>query len=255
MATKPTCHECAYSYLEPGRWLMGVGFGWPSRPVCANHPESIGQMRPTPASEVCCNYRARPATPEGQVKQIPLDGGAYAYVDAADHEWLSQWAWHLHGGYAARNEKGKRVYMHRQIMEPPPGMVVDHTNGNKADNTRANLNVCTQQENLVNRSKRNGASSRFRGVNYNKDSGKWRARITFEGGRLYLGEFAEEVEAARAYDRKAAELFGELARLNFPEEWPAERRQESKRDHVLITPTGEASGMKKAPERGHRVVD
>jgi hypothetical protein len=226
MAAKPTCHDCAYSYFEPGRWMMSMGFGWPSRPVCANHPESIGRMRPTLAGGVCRNYRPKATTPQGQVRQIPLGDGMYAYVDAGDYEWLSQWAWHLHGGYAVRNENGKRIYMHRQIMQPPQGMVVDHTNGNKVDNTRANLNVCTQQENLHNRSKRNGSSSRFRGVNYSRNSRKWIARITFEGRRLFLGYFIEEVEAARAYDRKAVELFGEFARLNFPEEWPAQRRQE-----------------------------
>ena len=96
---------------------------------------------------------------------ISLGDGYYAYVDAADHEWLSRYKWHMQGGYAVRNEKGKRIYMHRAIMQPPEGMVVDHTNGNKVDNTRANLCVCTQQENLHNRSKRNGASSRFRDVN------------------------------------------------------------------------------------------
>jgi hypothetical protein len=225
MAKTPTCHECAYSYLDRGQWLMALGSGWPSRPACANHPDSIGRMRPVPRGEVCRNFRAKAAVPGGEVRQIPLGEGFYAYVDAADYEWLSRWAWHLHAGYAVRSEKGKRVYMHRQIMQPPKGMVVDHTNGNKADNTRGNLCVCTQQENTHNRSKRNRASSRFRGVNYNRRSRKWHARITFEAERLHLGYFTEEVEAARAYDRKAVELFGQDAKLNFPEEWPARKRR------------------------------
>ncbi len=178
-------------------------------------------MRPTPGGAACRNYRPKAPTPQGAVKQIPLGEGVYAYVDAGDYEWLSQWAWHLHGGYAVRHENGKRIYMHREIMQPPDGMVVDHANRNKVDNTRANLNVCTQQENTLHRSKRNGASSRFRGVSYNGNSGKWVARITFEGRRLFLGYFTEEVEAARAHDRKAAELMGASAPRNLPAEWPA----------------------------------
>jgi len=105
-------------------------------------------------------------------------------------------------------------------------MVVDHKSHNKLDNTRDSLLVCTQQENCFNRSKRNGSCSRFHGVTYSKSMRKWVARITFQGRRFHLGGFVKEVEAARAYDRAAVEFFGESARLNFPEEWPPERRAE-----------------------------
>jgi len=226
MAQIPTCHNCAYAYFDRCRWLVTVGIGWPSRPVCANHPGSFGRMHPTPVGGVCRNYRPTAPTPEGEVKQIPLGDGIYAYVDAADYEWLSQWTWHLNTGYAVRYEKGKLIYMHREIMQPPKGKIVDHKNRNKLDNTRDNLRVCTPRENACNRDKRRGTSSRFRGVCYSKRYGKWYAAIKSEGKCIYLGYFTEEVEAARAYDRKAVELFGEIVRLNFPEEWPAQRRQE-----------------------------
>ncbi len=226
MVQVPTCHNCAYAYFDRCQWLVTVGIGWPSRPVCANHPDSLGRLRPTPAGEVCRNYRPRPARPEGEVKQIPLGEGIYTYVDAGDYEWLSQWAWHLHNGYAARREKGKLIFMHREIAQPSKGMVVDHENRNKLDNTRDNLRVCTPQENGRNKGKRHDASSRFVGVSYCKDGGKWRSKIWFEGRNVAIGHFTDEVEAARAYDRKAVELLGEAARLNFPEEWPAQRREE-----------------------------
>ncbi len=221
-----TCHNCAYSYFDRGRWLATVGVGWPTRPVCANQPDSLGRLRPTPAGGVCRNYRPKLATPEGEVRQIPLGDGFYTYVDATDYEWLSQWTWHLRNGYAARYEGRKLIFMHREIMQPPKGMVVDHKNRNKLDNTRANLWVCTPRENARNRRKRRGAASRFRGVCHSRPCGKWTVAIWFEGKLLHVGSFAEEVEAARAYDRKAVELFGEKARVNFPEEWPAERIQE-----------------------------
>jgi hypothetical protein len=226
MPKAENCFNCVYSQWDRNQAAWNLAHCVSTRPLCANHPESLGRSRPTPLGGVCRNYRRRPAEPGRDAKQIPLGDGFYAYVDAADYEWLSQWAWHLHGGYAVRHEGGKRIYMHRAIMQPPEGMVVDHTNRNTMDNTRESLLVCTQHENLINRSKRNGASSRYRGVSYNKRLGKWGARILFEGTRLWLGWFVEEVEAARAYDRKAVELFGEFARLNFPEEWPPERRTE-----------------------------
>jgi hypothetical protein len=176
----------------------------------------------------CRNYQPKPAEPQGDIRWIPLGDGRYAYVDAADYEWLRQWTWHAYpDGYAARNENGKKILMHRQIMQPPKGMVVDHIDANRANNCRFNLRVCTRQENMHNKRKHSGSSSQFKGVGYLKRRRKWYARIWCMGERISLGNFDEEAEAARAYDRKAAELFGEYARLNFPEEWPPQRRTQA----------------------------
>jgi hypothetical protein len=116
--------------------------------------------------------------------------------------------------------------MHRQIMQPPKGMLVDHADGNKANNCRLNLRICTRQENQRNTAKHGGTTSRFKGVSFDRRLRKWGAAIQAGGKRIWLGYFTDEAEAARAYDRAAVELFGEFARLNFPEEWPASRRAE-----------------------------
>jgi hypothetical protein len=200
--------------------------GFPCGPLCANHPDTPGQLRRVPSGGVCRNYRPKPAATEGDIKRIPVGEGQYALVDAADHDWLKQYTWHLHDGYAARRENGRRIYIHREIMEPPEGMLVDHADRNKLDNCRSNLRVCTRQENMCNRGKRTGASSRFKGVGYAKENHKWLAKIWGEGQRIWLGYFADEIEAARAYDRKAVELFGEFAWLNLPEEWSPEQRRQ-----------------------------
>jgi hypothetical protein len=105
-------------------------------------------------------------------------------------------------------------------------MTVDHANHNKLDNTRENLRVCTRQQNSHNNRKHAGSSSRFKGVGYNREKEKWFAKAYIEGERIWLGYHDEEVAAAKAYDAKAVELFGEFAHLNFPEDWPPERRRE-----------------------------
>jgi hypothetical protein len=63
---------------------------------------------------------------------------------------------------------------------------------------------------------RTDGKSRFVGVFPNRD--RWQAAITCKGKKFHVGFFDDEVEAARARDRKAIELFGQFARLNFPEE-------------------------------------
>ena len=238
------CHNCIYSYWDRDHTVQCVSLGVMNWPACANHTESLGRMQRVPDHGMCANYRPRLATPEGQVKQIPLGDGFYAYVDAADYEWLSQWTCSLHGGYAGRMEKRKVILMHRQIMRPPEGMVVDHQNRNKLDNTRANLRVCTHAENARNRGKPRDASSRFIGVGYDKYSGKYYARLYHEGTSLFVGYYTDEIEAAREHDHKAVEMFGEFAQVNFPEEWPAERRAEVYARRDAVNKDGKKGGRK-----------
>jgi hypothetical protein len=220
-----TCHNCVFSCGDPGLWLRSAHAGEPLVPRCANHPQWPSQLHEV-SGVPCRNYRPKPVLPQGDdVRLIPLGDGAYAYVDAADYEWLSQWDWHLcSGGYAARWERGKRIYMHRQIMQPPEGMLVDHRDGNRANNHRSNRRVCTPAENRCNRRKRCNSRSRFKGVWYDKARRKWRARCSYDGRCHRLGYFDSEVEAARAYDYAAVAAFGPYTRPNFPEDWPPERR-------------------------------
>jgi len=225
---KPSCHTCVFAFWNPGLWMRTLWSGFPARPVCANHPDTPGLMRETPPGEVCRNYRAKPATPnpaDETVKRIPLAGGLYAYVDATDYEWLSQYKWVVSNGYAARREKGRTIFMHRQIMQPPKGMVVDHLNRNRLNDCRSNLRVCTPGDNVHNGTKRVGTISRFRGVRCYPKRRKWYASVTFEGEYAWLGSFDEEIEAARAYDYGAVERWGRFAFVNLAEEWPPERRR------------------------------
>ena len=65
------------------------------------------------------------------------------------------------------------------------------------------------------------SSSRFVGV-YHKDASRWGARIQYRGKSVSVASFSinkypdAEIRAALAYDKKALELYGENARLNFP---------------------------------------
>lgn len=56
-------------------------------------------------------------------------------------------------------------------------------------------------------------SSKYVGVS--KDKNRWRAYINFKGCRMNLGSFRDDISAAEAYDKKAKELYGKDAKLNF----------------------------------------
>ncbi len=61
--------------------------------------------------------------------------------------------------------------------------------------------------------------SKYRGVtiSLNRDK-KYRAITYYRGIKYDCGSFYSEEEAARAYDKKAIELLGDKAKLNFPNE-------------------------------------
>lgn len=158
------------------------------------------------------------------MRVIELTQGRVAKVDDEDYSRLAMHSWYYHAaGYAARDvwEDGERrtIYMHRAIMDPGPGQEVDHINGDGLDNRRENLRTCSHQENIAARSSSGRpGSSEYLGVSWSEATGKWRARIRHNYDEIHLGVFESEEEAARAYDRKALELRGEFATLNFPQE-------------------------------------
>ncbi len=242
-----SCHNCVYSHCDSALWLRCAWAGKPLLPRCANHPQWPGRMHDVPGVP-CRNHRSKPVLPMGDdVRLIPLGDGLYAYVDAADYEWLSQWRWHMSGtGYAGRNEKGKTILMHRQIMRPPKGKAVDHTDGNRAHNCRRNLRLCNPRDNQRNRRKRAGSVSRFIGVSYDKWSDKWCTRCQYGGTYHNVGRFDLEVDAARAYDRAAVLHVGEFARLNFPEEWPPERRAQLRAEQAGAEKKGKNARSRRA---------
>lgn len=156
-----------------------------------------------------------------QTRVIPLTQGKFAIVDAEDYEWLNQYKWYAakYGTtfYACRSKGRTTINMHRQIMCAPKGLICDHKNHNGLDNRKNNLRLCTNAQNQYNRRPRTGCSSRYKGVDWQRAFNKWRAAIRLNQTYLHLGLFHNEMEAALTYDRKAAELFGEFAWLNFPQ--------------------------------------
>lgn len=158
-------------------------------------------------------------------KEIELTRGFVAQVDDIDFEYLRQFNWCYNTGYAVRRgPHNSTLGMHRVVLERKLGRPLakgerpDHRDRNRANNTRDNIRLATQKQNMANRSKLSNTSSRFVGVSWHKSACKWLARIRINGCLTHLGAFLDEKEAAKAYDRMAHALYGEFANLNFPDE-------------------------------------
>lgn len=162
------------------------------------------------------------------MKEIKLTKGKVTIVDDEDFEKLNLHKWRCDPkGYARRNgirPRGSHIQptiaMAREIMAAQPGEVVDHINNNPLDNRKSNLRVLKDKiGNFWNRRvpKRGGATqSKYIGVQVIK--GRFSASIQSSLRKQRLGTYATAEEAARAYDKAAKEIYGEFAKLNFPEE-------------------------------------
>lgn len=157
------------------------------------------------------------------IKLIPLSQGKFATIDADDYELVKNLKWHTSSGYAMHNKWDKKtkkplhVLMHRLITNCPDGMQVDHINGDKLDNRKGNLRLCTLGQNNAYRPKSNHKplSSKYKGVY--SSYGKWRAQIRASNKLIYLGTFETELDAARAYNEAAIANHGEFAWVNIIE--------------------------------------
>lgn len=141
--------------------------------------------------------------------------GKFAIIDDCDYSKIKgQRLWMIRSGYVVTyvHKKGN-VYLHRLITGASKGKNVDHINHNKLDNRRSNLRICTDEQNQANRIKNMDNTSGYKGVTKNRRM--WVARISIKGKLKHLGIFKEKIQAAKAYDYKAKELWGEYAHTNF----------------------------------------
>lgn len=177
---------------------------------------SIKIMRRGDSPESSCQLPTAPA----HSCLIPLTQGKVAIIDSENYEWLNQWKWYAsdknYGGYIAVRtiNRKKKIRMHRLIMNCPDDKQIDHINHRINDNRKCNLRICTHTQNLQNQLSRGGKSV-FKGITYSYPNRKWVARIQLNKRRIFLGSFNTEIDAAKAYDTKALELFGEFAYINF----------------------------------------
>jgi hypothetical protein len=93
-----------------------------------------------------------------------------------------------------------------------PKYVVDHIDGNGLNNAWSNLRPATSKQNSENQKVPCRNTSGFRGVSFDRQSGKWRATVGVPGStgksrNVHVGLFATAEEAGRAAHIKRLELY------------------------------------------------
>ena len=145
----------------------------------------------------------------GRVRNTKTSKVLKLSVDSVGYYTVSLW----------KNRAGRTFKTHQLVacafLENPNDLkCVDHRDRNKLNNNYENLRWCSSGQNNMNRTKRNRCSSVYKGVSWNKRNRKWQANIKIDGKQKHLGLFEDEKEAAKMYNEKAIELYGDFANLN-----------------------------------------
>lgn len=167
-------------------------------------------------------------------REIPLTHGLVALVSDEDYEELSRYVW-----YATRSATGTWVAMRHAVIDGKRVSMLMHTqitgfarvrhiDNDNLNNCRSNLCEMEQpDEGGLHRKPRGKYTSEYKGVSWVKPHSRWKAVLRARGAYFYLGEFKCQEDAARAYDKKAREVWGPNACVNFPvdgERWALERQ-------------------------------
>ncbi len=153
-------------------------------------------------------------------KEILLTRGKVALVDDADYELVKAYKWQAFNPgkcwYAKARIGGREQSLHRYITGAPDGTLVDHRDGDGLNCVRSNLRLADRSQNSANTGKRDQPTrSKYKGVRWAERGQRWHAYLKKNYRQIFLGSYATEEEAARAYDAGAILYFGEFARLNF----------------------------------------
>jgi len=138
-----------------------------------------------------------------------FDGkGNRIIIDAEDLPKVENFRWYCRKGshgYVVGSADEKKIYLHRHIMGVTEfSDKVDHINHDAKDNRKANLRVCSNRQNSMNRAKQHSE-----GVSYRKDKKKWRAYINVNYKQISLGLFATKREALKVRKEAVQKYYGD----------------------------------------------
>lgn len=185
------CGKIFFAYRGNKRKCCSVSCG--QRQRASTHRESRTRLH-----NIWCGMRTRCRPSKNPLRSSYYSGRSISVCEEWD-DFVSFRNWSISNGYR-------------------DGLEID-----RIDNTRGysprNCRWASRVERMRNTSKRrNAKTSKYKGVSWCANVGKWRVQLHQNGRTIHVGLFNDETMAAEAYDRAATELYGEFACLNFKEE-------------------------------------
>jgi hypothetical protein len=161
------------------------------------------------------------------MKRIPLTQNQFALVDDDLFKMLSQYSWYalkreqtyyaVHA-YGTNQTRRSVIYMHQMVYQlrgKPVSITIDHWDGNGLNNQTSNLRPATRRQQQFNkRKRRRPASSRYIGVNWDKQTEQWLVRVSIQERARNLGRYDDEFSAAWVRDYYARKYYGVFVRTN-----------------------------------------
>lgn len=95
---------------------------------------------------------------------------------------------------------------------PNKAYFIDHADNNPSNDRWSNLRLATPSQNQHNSRKSKRNTTGFKGVHFDKKTGRFKSMIMVRWKHHYLGSFASALEAHKAYVSAAEVLHGEFAR-------------------------------------------
>ncbi len=152
----------------------------------------------------------------GYYRYYDVNGASFIF-DPCDLSLVKTYRWRIDAyGYPVTRIKGRNYRLSRLILKPGKNRLVDHINGDPADNRRVNMRLARNVDNQGNMRLSKHNKSGYKGVCFVKAKQRYKAQISINNKAKHIGYFDTPEEAARAYDTAARFLFGEFACVNFP---------------------------------------
>lgn len=156
-------------------------------------------------NEIKERYKTSYEKKEDYILGITSKGETF-FIDTDDYEKVKDYTWRIsNNGYVVTTKNNKVILLHRLIMNPDEGLVVDHINHDKKDNRKDNLRICTYSNNNMNKLKLPNNTSGVTGVTWNKNCGAWISQIGLNNETIILGyntDFDKAVKLRKDAEKK-----------------------------------------------------